>query len=237
MELVSITPTVHAVPTWIRLAPGFALPLRSTVLGLSTGGLAVVSPVAFDDGVAAKIEALGPVEHLIAPNLLHHLHLGPAIARWPQARVHGTPGLAAKRRDLRFDAVLGEGAIDDDLSSLAVEGVPSFEERVLLHRSSRTLVVTDLVFHVRETRGWLTPWVLRMMGAPPGALGQSRAWGWMAKDRPALAASLRRMLALDFDRLVVAHGDVVEEGGRAALERAMARNLAGSARQPRALSD
>lgn len=229
LELVSLTPTVSVVPTWISLSPGFALPLRSTVLTLSTGGLAIISPVAFDDVVAKRIDALGRVEHLVAPNLLHHLHLGAAAARWPDARVHAPPGLTAKRKDLRVDVVTkGEAAIDPDLLAVPIEGVPGICERVFLHRSSRTLVVTDLVFHVRESRGFMTPLVLFLMGAPRGTLGQSRAWRFMAKDRAALAASLRRALSLDFDRLVVAHGEPIEHGAKAALERALSRSLAGA---------
>jgi hypothetical protein len=226
LELVRVTDRVHVVPTWIALSPGFWLPLRSTVLTLSGGGLAIVSPVAFDDAVAARIDALGPVELLVAPSKLHHLHVAAAHARWPKARVHAVAGLREKRRDLHIDAEIeGERALDADLLAIPIEGVPSFGEHVFLHRPSRTLVVTDLVFHVQASRGWLTPLVLRMMGAPRGTLGQSRAWRWAAKDRGALAASLRRVLALDFDRLVVAHGEVIETGAKAALERAMAKNL------------
>jgi hypothetical protein len=226
LELVSVTPTVHVVPTWIQLAPGFGLPLRSTILTLSTGELAILSPVPFDDGVAARIDALGRVAQLIAPSLLHHLHLGTAAARWPNARVYGVPGLPEKRPDLRFDTILeGSVELDAELLSVPVDGVPSIREQVFLHRSSRTLVVTDLAFHVHESRGFFTPFVLWMMGAPRGTLGQSRAWRFSAKDRAAFGASLRAVLALDFDRLVLSHGEVIETGAKARLEQAMAANL------------
>ena len=42
----------------------------------------------------------------------------------------------------------------------------------------------------------------------------------MIKDRRALCHSLYRILQWDFSRLVVGHGQVVETGGREALQRA-----------------
>jgi hypothetical protein len=233
LELASLAPSVHTVPSWIRLGPGFHLPLRSTILGLAGGELAVVSPVAFDDAVAARIDRLGGVRHLVAPNLLHHLHLGAAAARWPDARVHGAAGLRSKRPDLHLHATLeGPTELHPDLLAVPVEGVPRFSEYVLLHRPSRTLVVTDLVFHVHESRGWMTPWILRMVGARVGTLGQSRAWPLAAADQRALAASLRRILALDFDRLVMAHGEPIERGAKERLEAAFCGRLGRAALSP-----
>ena len=39
----------------------------------------------------------------------------------------------------------------------------------------------------------------------------------MTKDHRPLRASLDRILAWDFDRVTVAHGEILETGGRAAL--------------------
>lgn len=213
---------VFTVQSRIRLGPGFYLPLASTLLVLPSGGLAVVSPLAFDPPTAAAIEALGPVEALVAPNRLHHLYLGSASRRWPLARVLAAPGLAAKRPDLRLDAVLGEPGADlgAGIELLPVDGVPALSEVALLHRASGTVVVTDLVFNVTQPEGWLTPWVLRAVGAHR-RLAQSRAVRAMTKDRAALAASVHRLLARDFTRLLVAHGDVVESDAQRRLAQAL----------------
>jgi hypothetical protein len=39
----------------------------------------------------------------------------------------------------------------------------------------------------------------------------------LVRDRPALRASVERILQWDFDRVVVTHGDVLEHGGKDAL--------------------
>jgi hypothetical protein len=230
MELHPLGPGVWETTTEQRLPGGARLPVRMTVLAGSGGasaGVVLVSPIPVDDALAAAIDALGPVRAIVAPNLYHHLHLGPAKARWPGARLFGPPGLAVKRKDLAFDAVLGEVAIDPVIEALPVEGAASLSEWVLYHRPSRTLVVTDLVFHVRRAPNvgaWL---VLVVVSGAYGRLAQSRLWRLATKDRAAAARSVREILARDFDRLVVAHGDVVPEGGRAALEAACARMLRG----------
>lgn len=202
---------VFEVTSELRMGPGFYLPVRSTVLTLENGELAVISPVKMSDETVAQIDAVGRVTHLVAPNLLHHLFLGPAIARWPGARIHGVKGLARKRADLTFHEVLGENeaALGQSVACVALEGAPQMNEVVLLHKPSRTLVVTDLIFNIQEPKGALTALFLRIMGTYR-RLNVSRLVRLAMKDRARVAASTQRIASLDFDRLIVAHGAILE---------------------------
>lgn len=202
---------------------------RMTVIRLRGGGLVLHSPVPIDDALAAELAALGPVEHLVAPCCLHHLFLPDAIARYPGATVHGAPGLAEKRGDIRFDAVLGAGpaAWDGELETRRIEGAPKIGEVVFYHRATRTLIVTDLVFNIHEVKTWITVLVLRFIARAYRAFAQSRVWRFVTVDRAAAAASARDVLAWDIERVVMAHGRVVEHDARAQLERALAWMLAG----------
>jgi hypothetical protein len=87
---------------------------------------------------------------------------------------------------------------------LRIEGDPAADEFAFFHRTSRTLVVTDLVFNVRWPRGFVVNVVLFLEGCQ-GRLAQSPAWRFMIKDR-ARRASAERFLAPSFETLVVAHG-------------------------------
>jgi hypothetical protein len=227
MELRAIADGVWAFETEIRLGPGFRLPLRSTLLRLDGGALAMVSPVRLGDDEAAEVDRLGPVEHLVAPNLFHHLFLGKAAARWPKAKVWGPQALAKKRSDLRFDGVLEEaGRIGGALRVIPFEGAAKLGESALLHEPSRSLLLTDSVFHVTEPRGALTGLVLRIVGAHK-VFAQSRFERLLCDDRQKLAASSRAVLDAGFDRVIPAHGDVVDVDPRARLEAAWAWALAG----------
>lgn len=213
------------------LPGGFHMPTRMTVLPLEDGGVALVSPIRLDEDVAAKIEASGPVRYLIAPNLLHHLYLGAASERWPDARVLAPAALRAKRPDLRIDAELEEG-LPADLSrsvrAVKIEGAPSLDEVVFFHEPSRTLVVTELAFNITKPEGLMAHVILFLVGCH-GRLAQSRAWRMFVKDRAAAARSARTVLGLGFETLVVAHGDIVEANARERLEGALAWMLRGEA--------
>ena len=88
-----------------------------------------------------------------------------------------------------------------------VEGAPWVNEVAFLHRPSKTLVVTDLVFNVHGARG-LSPLVFRMVGAWK-KLAQSRLFRSQVKDREAFAAAGRQILDWDFDAVLMAHGEPV----------------------------
>ena len=81
---------------------------------------------------------------------------------------------------------------------------------VFLHRPSRSLLVTDLLFNMTAPDNWMTGLALRLMGTYK-RLGPSRLLRWrLTKDRRALKAGVERMLAWDFVRVIPGHGDVFE---------------------------
>ncbi|MCK6507946.1 DUF4336 domain-containing protein [Myxococcota bacterium] len=235
--LQPLAPDLWAVPNDVFMPGGVHFPGRMVVIRLrggdADGGLVLVSPVPIDDGLAAELAALGPVRFVVAPNRFHHLFLVAAAQRYPDAQVLVVPGLAEKKPDLGPSQVLGDqvpAAWKGQLQAVPVDGAPAMSEVVLLHVASRTLVVTDLVFHLHQWKGWQTSLVLWMVGCHK-KLAQSRSLRIMTKDRAAAGASARRILALDFDRLVMAHGDVVETGGKEALQGALSHMLAGAPAQ------
>ena len=52
---------------------GMKLTKTMTVMRLSDGGLLLHSPVALSPELGARVDALGTVSHLFAPNLFHHM--------------------------------------------------------------------------------------------------------------------------------------------------------------------
>jgi len=172
------------------------------------------SPIPFSDTTAAAIGKLGDVSTLLAPNLFHHLYLKQAQAQFPNAKTVCGTGMANKRKTLHIDETFDEtlpGALSDDFDHVMVEGAPKFDELVLFHRDSKTLIVADYFFNVHETQGLITPLILRMTGTYKKAT-QSKLWRRMTEDRVAMERSARAVLALDYKRVVMCHGDVVEEG-------------------------
>ena len=226
-QLVQIADGVHALETTLRVAPGFYLPVRCTVLRMRSGGLMLVSPLAMDDALAAQVEALGPVEHLVAPNNLHHLFLDAAVRRWPAARVYLAPGLPTKLaklgRNVPAHSVLPEG-LPDEVTGVLLDGTPFLGETLLFHAPSATLVVTDFVFHVLAPKGLFTGLILRLVRAHR-AFAQSAEVRVLMRDKPAAARSAQRVLSLPFTRVVMAHGEVVDVDAKARLTAALTKML------------
>lgn len=191
----------------MRMPGGVVMPLASAVLRLADRTLLVYSPIAIDDAQAAAIDAEGEVGHIVAPNLLHHLHVKSASERWPRATVHGAPGLAAKRADLRFDRELASGPLDASVDVEVIGGAPKANEAVLFHRPSGTLVCADLLFNVTQPANLRTRFVLSMMGVGGRELKQSRLWRALAKDRAAVRASIDRLLGWPIAAVLPVHGE------------------------------
>jgi hypothetical protein len=215
----------------LKLPGGLLLPTRSTVLRLEDGRLILHSPLAIDDSRKREIDALGEVAFLVAPSCIHWMFLRRAAEHYPKARVLGAPGLEKKvRGGLRIEPLPESGRIADVGDQLRVEriqGVPYMTEHVFLHEASRSLVVTDLMFNVHATRSFGMQLFLRLMGAWKKT-AQSRAWRFLMRDRAAAARSAMAVLSWDFERVVVGHGDVVEENARTRAQDALTWMTSGS---------
>ena len=187
-----------------------------TVLALD-GGLLLHSPTDVDP---AEVEALGTPRWILAPNKLHHLYAGP----WLERGLEGwcAPGLPDKRRDLTFTGVVTEEAapFGDEVLLIPLSCFAYTNEVVLLHRPSRTLIVTDLLFNFGPTAPWMTRAAMRCCWAYPGC--RTTLLERVGMNRAAARTELRRLLDLDFDRIILSHGDLVETGGHAALRSAFA---------------
>lgn len=222
--LVPLAQDIWHVSAPVKLPAGARLDTRMTVVRLASGDVLLHSPVRMAPETQAAVAAIGPVRFVIAPNLYHHLFVGHALAQFPDAKLFAPSGLAQKRPDLPLPSLLsGEPlpGVDGELVQVLVEGAPKMNEVVFFHQPSGTLITSDLVFNVLHPEGLMTRLVMSLMGTN-GQLAKSRMWGMLVKDRAAFDASVARILAWDTSRLIMAHGDVVEQNAGAELARVLA---------------
>ncbi|UJR82131.1 DUF4336 domain-containing protein [Sandaracinus amylolyticus] len=194
---------------------GLQLGTRMTVVRLRDGGLLVHSPIALSPALRAEIEQLGSVEHIVAPNLYHHVFAGELQKAWPDAILHAPARLASKRPDLRIDAPLGSAPHADwagTLEPLVMRG-SMLQETVFVHPSTRTLVSCDLVEQFSSTEHLPSRIYFQTMGIwkKPGLAYVLRL---VYRDRRAARHSFDELLERDFDRIVLSHGDLIEANGR-----------------------
>ena len=195
-------------------AAGFQFPTRMAVVRLpSDGGLWVWSPVALNKDVWDAIDALGPVRHLVAPNSLHHTFLAEWAARYPDARVHGAPGLTQEIAGTAIHSIIGDkpdpdwaGAVDQ----VIVRGNRITAEVVFFHRETSTVLVTDLVQQI--PKGWYRGWravIARLDLMTALVPSVPRKFRMATTDKVAARNDVKQILEWPAHRLVMAHGNPV----------------------------
>jgi hypothetical protein len=199
---------------------GLQLGTRTTVVRLASGGLWLHSPGPLQPELITAVSALGPVQALVAPNAMHHLFLAQNVRSFPRAALYVSPALLPKLKEIFSCELLSDEPPPlwhSEISQHLVRGLPKLQEVVFLHHASRTLVLTDLAFHIRHSDSRFTRLFMRLNGAY-GHFGPSRIFRFLVKDRAALRTSLNRLQEWDFDRVIVSHGEVLERGGKQAMQ-------------------
>ena len=199
---------------------------RMTIVRLPSQDLVLISPIPVKRGDRPLLDALGTVKYLIAPNLFHHLYIGDVQAMYPEAQILGVTGLGHKRPDLRVDATLHQsGSFENVLDYLPFEGfsailpsgIQAAHETVFCHQPSCTLILTDIAFNFDESFPLSTRVAAQILGSYQ-TLRPSRLEKWGTWDKATVEASIRQVLAWNFDRVIPGHGAIVESGGKAQLE-------------------
>ena len=208
---------------WVTERPlrfgGVEVGTRMSVIRLRDGGLFLHSPVPIDPEVRRGLDALGPVRFAVAPNRFHHLYIAEYPLLYPEMKLFAAPGLEQKRKDIAWEGILDDHAPPawaGEIDQLFFSGYPLANEVAFFHPTSRTLLLTDLAVNFRKDSPALTRiffWLLRAYGR----FGPSVLERLLIRDRPAARACLNRILEWDFDRVIVAHGQVLTSGGREAL--------------------
>ena len=191
---------------------------RMTIARLSNGSLWLHSPIAIAPERVEQINHLGKVEHIVAPNLLHHLFVGDWSQEYPHAKLWAAPGLETRRKDLNFEGVLQDRSEPDwesDIEQFIFRGSKVLPEVVFFHKFSKTLILTDLIQnHDPDRENWFWTFIKRVNGvlAPHG--GVPKDLKLTIRDREKAKASARRMLAWDFNKIIISHGICIENNAK-----------------------
>ena len=212
---------------WVADQPlrylGVALTTRMTIVRLADGALVVHSPIRLTDELRSAAASAGRVRFIIAPNRFHHLFVPDWQQAYPDAQTFCAPGLDTKRADLKFTAILGDDpptAWANEMDQAFMRAFPPLNEIVFFHRKTRTLIFTDLLFNIARHDSAYGRFLLRLDGAFRGLAIPRSFRLLLRRRRPECAAFLNRLLSWDFDRVILAHGEIINSGAKPAVERA-----------------
>jgi hypothetical protein len=135
---------------------------------LTSGSLAVFSPVALTDDVKAKVAELGgKLGYIIAPDLEHHIFISEWKKAYPEAKIIGPEGLPEKRAAQKDEKVSNDefftvfeektkkektitAEFDADFDYEYLESHPT-KEIVLFYKPDKVLLQADLFFNLPAT--------------------------------------------------------------------------------------
>ena len=195
---------------------------RMTVVRLADGGLFVHSPVALDDETRSAVDALGDVQAVVSPSIFHHLHAAAWMAAYPRAHFAACPGLEWKRPDLAFSSVLGDqphAVWARDLEQVYFSSRRE-NEVVFFHTRTRTMICADALLNLSTHDLPSTRLVAKLMGNRAPGIGYLERV--MIRDRRLARRQVTRIVEWDIDKIVVAHGGLIDGDGREIVRHAYA---------------
>ncbi len=226
MELVEHTPDTIWTADYPVHYSGLDFSARMTIIRLEDGRLLLHSPCNIDDAVVTQIAKLGSSAFLVAPGSYHYFHIPSAQQAFPDAETYICPGIERKRPEMEFDWFLSDQAPPawaNEIEQVLVRGTRFIWEVAFFHKASRTLVLVDLIENIGDaTRGtdWrLKLWwkvVFHMWNKPRPAPEYQLGWG----DKKAVGTCLSRIMEWDFDRIIISHGDNIDENAKVAAREA-----------------
>jgi hypothetical protein len=177
------------------------------------------------------LTSLGQPAYIIAPNSFHCSDAGWMARLFPSAELFvpcskldtfANEGFSPKDVNEKFPV-----EISNELKCIPMLGT-RMHEAAFVHLPSKTLILCDLAFNMGNVfsgfEGLMMKW--NRVG---GQFGPSRLTKLLfAKNRKTLLESYQRLLADEFDRVIVNHGEVLESGGKEKL-RAGVERIFGSA--------
>jgi hypothetical protein len=207
---------------------GLSIGTRMTIVRLSGGDLVVISPIQPSEALMGAIAALGPVRHIVAPNLYHYQFAAAFKAAYPEATLWATAGLGVKQPELPIDRAIDhstnglwpglEHRFFAGFKTLSPSGPDALNEWVFWHADSRTLILTDTAFCFDESFPWATRLITKIGGGYK-SLSPSLLERLATTEEETVKASIEQVLRWEFERVIVAHGSIVERGGKEQLKR------------------
>jgi hypothetical protein len=207
---------------------GLSLPLRMTVFRTSGGGLLLHSPCQHTPALAQALEAIGTIEHLVAPTTAHWTFLKGWQDAFPKATTWAVPGLRDRTQvrtsGVRIDRDLAAEAPSewsDDIRQGLVRG-RGLCEAYFFHLSSRTLVLTDLIENLAPAKlPPVTAAVMRGLVATQGTV-PLHARAALLMGGVDTRAAIHAMLDLGPETVLFAHGDIFTDNADHRLRQAFA---------------
>jgi hypothetical protein len=218
-----IAPDVFMVRGSLRLNP-FIRISRNMAVVRHDGDLSLVNPIRLDDAGVAELARLGKLRRIIRLGALHGLDdawyvhaFGAEFWCRSGRQKYSEPAIDVELRE--------DGPLPFPNAKLFCFHGRQPESALLLERGDGLLLTCDAIQHYGDYRHMspLARLILPFIGFPKTTLVGPIWLKAMTPEGGSLRSDFDRLLALDFDSLLGAHGSFLRSGARRAVEAAIRR--------------
>jgi hypothetical protein len=197
-----------------------------TVIRLASGRLVIHSTAPFSATDIEAIRQLGEPGWLLDATLFHDTFAKEGCRAFERVPYLAPPGFTGVAEVQTRTLIPPPNGWRGELEVIALAGMPKVQEHVFFHRPSRTLIVCDFFFSFARSGSIWTRFFLRNVMRLKNGVGMSGFFRFMIRDREAFKESVRPILAWEFERIVVGHGDgIAHDAHRIFREELAARKL------------
>jgi hypothetical protein len=197
--------------------PLLELPRRMTVVRLTSGDLVIFSAIALREPDMTELEAFGRPAFLVVPSIRHRLDAPGYKRRYPGITVVAPHAGIEKTREVVAVDTSTPDFRDPTVRYVEIAGDSALEVE---GEDGLTIIVNDLIGDIHGEHG-VGGWLLRIMGFAgddPHVPGPVKLL--LGKHKSEVAQLFRRWADHDdLRRIVVSHGDSIEDDPKAALRK------------------
>jgi len=194
---------------------------RSTAVKLNSGDLWVLASTPLNEVTKTKLDELGTVKYLIAPDAVHHVFLKEYKSAYPQAKLIGVKEHLAKynEKDLKFDGAYGHDPAGTKYGyeeEILVEHFTGHQNKDLAfyHIASKSLIEADLLFNFpakeQHSKAGGFNLLTGLSAGPDSGIHKNLVKG-VTTDKAAMKKSATVVANWDIQRIIPCHGDVIEK--------------------------
>ena len=192
-----------------------------TIIRIESGELIIHSTGPFSPEDVEAISSVGRPAWLIDAMLYHDTFAQQGRAAFPGIPYLAPEGFASVAKVDSQPILPVPSQWNGEVEVVRLEGAPKIDEHVFFHVPSRTLVVADLVFNFNgQGTAWerfFRRYAIGLKHQP----GMSRIFRAFVADRAAFERSIAQMMRWNFDRVIVAHKEMIASGAKEKLRQAL----------------
>ena len=196
--------------------PLMKLPVRSLIVTLAN------AKILFSPGSRVPVETYKKnqgVTDIVGPNLFTLGGVPKAKSIYTEAKTWAPIGVDLKREDIPWESFLNQTPwpFENELTHIPILGMNKFNESVFIHKETKSLIVSDLIFNITSARGF-GPWLILSLFDTFNKPNICRLFVTMISDKKLFLESMQNLLKQDFERIITCHGEVIESNGKSVLK-------------------